>query len=77
MSRTPSVRHSPRHPRPVRREAENGRDESDRSRSTSPSLRAGHLGPRHPMLNDEIGHGIAGSIALTQGYEPNGPELEL
>eukprot|EP00975_Prorocentrum_lima_P067607 12915843-Prorocentrum_lima.AAC.1 len=58
MSRTPSARHSPRRPRPARREVENGRYESDRSRSTSPSLRAGHIGPRHPMLDEEMEHGM-------------------
>eukprot|EP00975_Prorocentrum_lima_P006687 1438843-Prorocentrum_lima.AAC.1 len=66
MSRTRSARHSPRHPRPVRRDVENGRDESDRSRPTSPSLRAGHIRPGHPMLDEEMEHGMAESIVSTQ-----------
>eukprot|EP00975_Prorocentrum_lima_P064014 12894981-Prorocentrum_lima.AAC.1 len=61
MSRTPSARQSPRHQRPMKRGVENGRDESERTRSSSPSLRAEHLGPEHPMLQDDMEHEIAGS----------------
>eukprot|EP00975_Prorocentrum_lima_P051753 10839380-Prorocentrum_lima.AAC.1 len=58
MSRSSSARHSPRHHTPGRRDVENGRYESARSRSTSPSLR---VEPGHPME-----HGMSGNIASTQ-----------
>eukprot|EP00975_Prorocentrum_lima_P029884 6269217-Prorocentrum_lima.AAC.1 len=61
----------------MRREVENGRDESDRSGSTSPSLRAGQLGLGPSMLEVDAGYLTAGNNPSTQGYEPNGAELEL
>eukprot|EP00975_Prorocentrum_lima_P013362 2836975-Prorocentrum_lima.AAC.1 len=60
MSRSSSARHSPRHQIPLRRDVGNGRDESARSRSNSPSLR---VEPDHPMLTDPMEHGMPGSIA--------------
>eukprot|EP00975_Prorocentrum_lima_P070500 12932343-Prorocentrum_lima.AAC.1 len=60
-------------PRQLRRGVENERYELDRSRSSSPSLRAGHLGPEHLMMEEEM---EAGRNTSTQGYEPNNPELE-
>eukprot|EP00975_Prorocentrum_lima_P022107 4653613-Prorocentrum_lima.AAC.1 len=57
--------------RSMRREVENRRDEPVRSRSSSPSLRAGQLGLGHPMLEEEMEVGAAGSNTSTQGYEPN------
>eukprot|EP00975_Prorocentrum_lima_P020882 4393146-Prorocentrum_lima.AAC.1 len=67
MSRTPSARHTSRHPftptRSMRREVENGRVEPDRSRSSSPSLRAG---PGHSMLEEEIEVLTAGNNCSAQ-----------
>eukprot|EP00975_Prorocentrum_lima_P048751 10200630-Prorocentrum_lima.AAC.1 len=53
-------------PRSMRREVENGRDESDRSRSTSPSLRARHLGPGPFMLEVDMGDLTAGTNPSAQ-----------
>eukprot|EP00975_Prorocentrum_lima_P041042 8620412-Prorocentrum_lima.AAC.1 len=49
----------------MRRGVENGRDDLVRSRSSSPSLRAGHLGPEHLMMEEEMEIGTAGSNAST------------
>eukprot|EP00975_Prorocentrum_lima_P058048 12177007-Prorocentrum_lima.AAC.1 len=53
MARPPSARHSPRHLTQGRRDVENGRIESARSRSNYPTLRNA---PDHPME-----HGTSGA----------------
>eukprot|EP00975_Prorocentrum_lima_P014179 3011035-Prorocentrum_lima.AAC.1 len=61
----------------MRRGVESGRDESDRSRSTSPSPHAGQVGPGPSMLEVDMADLAAGRNPSAQGYEPNGAELEL
>eukprot|EP00975_Prorocentrum_lima_P059253 12421865-Prorocentrum_lima.AAC.1 len=58
----------------MRREVdvESGRDESDRSRSTSPSPRAGHIGPGPSVLEVDMGNLTAGSNPSTQERSANG-----
>eukprot|EP00975_Prorocentrum_lima_P036838 7751820-Prorocentrum_lima.AAC.1 len=67
MSGNRSARHPSRHqsmpPRSMIREVENGRDEFDRSRSTSPSLRAGQIGLGPSMLDIDMGDATAGNNA--------------
>eukprot|EP00975_Prorocentrum_lima_P025514 5362845-Prorocentrum_lima.AAC.1 len=71
MSRPPSARHSPRRQTQERREVEDGRIESARSRSKSPTL-------RH-VSDQPMDHGVSEAVIIpsTQGYERKVPGLEL